>query len=397
MEGFPPLDVATPQIPPHIVGSDGTYDNSGGPYVVAWQYTPVSELSSITNINFVGAPGLPTTFDELVNTTDVSFTEIYSNLDSNQMEREDFAYSMHRMLVESNKTTDRYKDLEPFGLVFAPVRRSLESDSSFVAIVTALFQWRSFLENALPEGSCGVDVVVQDHVGHIMSFYVNGPEVVFVGEIDAHRSKFDKQGLYHSISTWRSNETVSFTVYPSEALRRTFTTRVPLAVALSMCFIIVIVFVIFWIYDSIVEYRHDLVLEKVTKAQALIADVFPKHVVDRLVENVNHVADEAPIASISCARRGSLLGGESVHSGMSGGMMSRRGSFVSRRMSMDSVVSGMGRRRASLDSTAGAFGRRGSTGGRRMSLAQSDGTASRTDGVIADFYPEASVFCTSRT
>lgn len=396
-ESFGGSAVVGPTIPSHIVGPDGSYDRSGGPFLVAWQYAPVVEKFSISNINLLGQPGGSQGLIDTIDEKKPSVSCIYTGDQTGEDRFHSLEYSTSRLLQHNNNaTTGRYNDQEPFGFVYTPVSKSLDIGSETVGIVSAMFQWKTLLENALPVGSRDVDVVVSDTGGKVLTYRVTGPQVVFVGDTDSHSRKFESISVAADLSLQNkltsSSCVATFKIYPSVSMRRDFSTGVPIGVAVAMGCIIAVMLLVFWVYDSIVEYRHDLVIEKVGKTEAVISNMFPKHVVDRLVSGM----EEFPVSAISCARRGSSLlgGGESVHSGFSnGGLVSRRGSLVSRRMSMDSMLSNVGRRRASLDSAAGGLPRRGSNAFRRMSNAQSDGTISRGDAAIADFYPETTVFC----
>jgi hypothetical protein len=90
-------------------------------------------------------------------------------------------------LALSEQPTQSYI-LQP---IFGSVEAYFSSPSFVVGFVVAVMDWKSLFSDILPSGINGINVVVKDGCGYAMTYVINGPEAVFLGEGDLHGSKYD--------------------------------------------------------------------------------------------------------------------------------------------------------------------------------------------------------------
>ena len=125
---------------------------------------------------------------------------------------------------------------------------------------------------------------------------LNGPQAQFLGRGDLHETRFDHLGIQSEgyglrLSQYtgpKVNEDwckTTFRMYPSTKLEKAYTTNNGLLFAIGAVTIFIFTSLIFILYDRSVEKRQKIVLTTAMKTSAVVSNLFPEAVRDRLYEN----------------------------------------------------------------------------------------------------------------
>lgn len=79
----------------------------------------------------------------------------------------------------------------------APIYRSFESDAPTVGYVASMSSWDVYLSRLLPESVKGVVAVLSSTCSQTVTYVINGPDAIYLGDGDRHDRKYDdmKQSL----------------------------------------------------------------------------------------------------------------------------------------------------------------------------------------------------------
>jgi hypothetical protein len=62
------------------------------------------------------------------------------------------------------------------------------SNHTLVGLITVSVYWREIFSSALPSGSYGVVVVVDNTCSDSFTYQINGPDVIYLGVFDKHNN-----------------------------------------------------------------------------------------------------------------------------------------------------------------------------------------------------------------
>lgn len=65
---------------------------------------------------------------------------------------------------------DSTRALRPFGSIIQPVHKSIERYSEVVGYLVGILAFDDYLVDLLPEGVCGIDVVVSNSCGSVYTY-----------------------------------------------------------------------------------------------------------------------------------------------------------------------------------------------------------------------------------
>eukprot|EP00980_Cylindrotheca_fusiformis_P019624 scaffold6818_cov95-Cylindrotheca_fusiformis.AAC.6 len=202
-----------------------------------------------------------------------------------------------------------------------------------VAMLLIRLPWLDYFKNVLAEGENGVVVVLEsacpkldEDVGvqllnqsldesdrYILTYLVDGPNAVFLGEADLHNPKYDSlvvSEVFVDLEIDKSllpDETcvpvVNVHVYPSAELEDSFQTDNNIIYTVMVVAIFGFTTLVFLLYDYSVGKRQRTVMDRVVEQDRIVSDVFPTAIRDRLYENQaknamigNHIAeDDGPL------------------------------------------------------------------------------------------------------
>ena len=183
-------------------------------------------------------------------------------------------------------------------------------------LMTAQIPWHNYFTNLIPEGIDGIYLVVRNTLDQEFTYLINGPDVVFLGTGNFHEPKFDQYGRSADFTTVKSIPNCNFTIhlYPSQLFADEYITDGPIVNAISILFCFLLCVAVFLVYDVLVERRKNHLMSTATKTGLLVNSLFPKSVVDRLLEDAKKTTDKKKASEHVSAALKSLSTASSVTS-----------------------------------------------------------------------------------
>jgi hypothetical protein len=188
---------------------------------------------------------------------------------------------------------------DAMGHIYLPVFDSFNAtDSKVVAIIFALFQWSTHFRNILSEDENGVVMVLENGCSKPFTYRLNGSNMKFMGVGDLHDGEYEDMVQTASLSNFSNlhdgseygikfnNDycTVGIRVYPSPEFVYSINNKQPIYMAVTVLIVFSFTILVFIIYDRMVEYRQQLILEKAIQSTMLVTSLFPKAYADRLLQ-----------------------------------------------------------------------------------------------------------------
>eukprot|EP00980_Cylindrotheca_fusiformis_P017838 scaffold5650_cov121-Cylindrotheca_fusiformis.AAC.6 len=194
-------------------------------------------------------------------------------------------------------------------------------DRTMVAVLLIQLPWVDYLKNVLAEGEDGIIVVIEiscptfledgtqtlkNVERNIVTYQVNGPDAVLLGEADLHETEYDdlvvRKGssrLPFDPSELPAGSCVpmqTIRLYPSAELEDSYRTNNDIIYTVVVVVIFAFTTLVFLMYDFSVGRRQRIVMERIMKQDRIVADVFPTAIRDRLYENqTNADGDDADL------------------------------------------------------------------------------------------------------
>ena len=190
-------------------------------------------------------------------------------------------------------------------VLFYPVfGADAESAKTIVGSVSIELRWKDFMIGSFPPKSDLVTVGVENSCGqeYTLSIDTFNNALVVVSEGDLHEHRFDDM---MQISTFEDFENVvnfagttaagvkqseleycryRFSVYPTEALESEYITNKPWIYAAMTVLIFLFTSLVFVVYDVIVRRRQEKVMASAKRTNAIVSQLFPHQVRDRLLD-----------------------------------------------------------------------------------------------------------------
>eukprot|EP00980_Cylindrotheca_fusiformis_P003232 scaffold735_cov116-Cylindrotheca_fusiformis.AAC.2 len=184
---------------------------------------------------------------------------------------------------------------------------------SIVAVLVIRLPWLDYFKNVFAEGEDGIVVVLEsacpklpDDALHrkvnltesdryIITYQVDGPNAVLLGEADLHDPQYDALVVSEALVDLGIDQSqlpegscvpvVTMHVYPSVELEDSFQTDNATIYTVTVIVIFVFTSLVFLLYDFSVGRRQRTVMDRITKQDRIVSDVFPTAIRDRLYEN----------------------------------------------------------------------------------------------------------------
>eukprot|EP00980_Cylindrotheca_fusiformis_P008997 scaffold1926_cov108-Cylindrotheca_fusiformis.AAC.1 len=201
---------------------------------------------------------------------------------------------------------------------------TIADNRRMVAVLLIRLPWMVYLKNLLAEGEDGIIVIIEIYCPTFLedgtqnfkkadrktvTYQVNGPDVVLLGEADLHDPEYDdlfvrseSRGLPFDPSELPEGSCVpmqTIRLYPSAELEDSFRTNNDIIYTIMVVVIFAFTTLVFLLYDFSVGRRQRTVMERIMKQDRIVADVFPTAIRDRLYENQTKnmvvVGDDEPL------------------------------------------------------------------------------------------------------
>lgn len=88
------------------------------------------------------------------------------------------------------------KSDHPHSFVWHPVHEKIDDfNSKVVAIIGAGVAWDVPLRNLLPQTVSGISAVISNNCNQSYTYYLDGPDALYIGEGDLHEKRFESDGV----------------------------------------------------------------------------------------------------------------------------------------------------------------------------------------------------------
>eukprot|EP00980_Cylindrotheca_fusiformis_P013632 scaffold3508_cov113-Cylindrotheca_fusiformis.AAC.12 len=200
------------------------------------------------------------------------------------------------------------------------------ADRKLVAILGVQLYWLEFFKNILTQGQDGVVVVLRSDcitdfalryginetgiedaadyydlddledliVEDVITYQVDGPDVILMGYEDLHDPKYDALGVTEvfvdlgfdekDIPEGKCVPTLTLHIYPSEKLEAIYRNSEPAIYASAVVVIFTFTSLVFLLYVYFVGRRQRIVMDRIVRQDKIVTDVFPAAIRDRLYE-----------------------------------------------------------------------------------------------------------------
>eukprot|EP00980_Cylindrotheca_fusiformis_P022361 scaffold9240_cov126-Cylindrotheca_fusiformis.AAC.1 len=187
-------------------------------------------------------------------------------------------------------------------------------DRKMVAVVLMQIPWLDYFKNLLAEGDDGIFVVLEsacpklledgtlsvrknltESERNIITYRVDGPDAVLLGETDLHDPEYDDlviTDVFVDLGIDQSQlpegscvPVLTLHVYPSAELEESFQTDNDIIYTVVVIAIFAFTTLVFLLYDYSVGKRQRIVMDRIAKQDMIVSDVFPTAFRDRLYDN----------------------------------------------------------------------------------------------------------------
>jgi hypothetical protein len=284
-----------------------------GPYLVKWQTYPiVYEVNSAPyNYDMLTFPTFANDWNTTLQTKRPSLAA-FSVVDiSDPLAQIGIEY-LKLFISEDESAAEPvtsliYPILDQNGINLQHTNESIE-EADLVGTVSFGFFWRDLLRDILPEKSEGILVVTEMSCNMVnnetvaFTYEINGAYTTYLGVGDLSKPEYhylrssktlneimddismSTSRQYTGIRMSESSCPIRITIYPSAKNESSFYGSQPLI--LTICSVLVFLFagILFALYDLLVKRRQRKVADIAAKSSAIVSDLFPKEVHNRLYE-----------------------------------------------------------------------------------------------------------------
>jgi len=243
-----------------------------------WQMSPVPEDLKIVNFDLESSE---------------RFLNLERYVDSHRISAISDVFPISEILGRSIPLDDN----KPRSIILQPIFSDFAETSAVVGHYLAVVEWEKYFSEVLHHGVNGVVVVLRNTCGQVYTFVVNGDETVFLGEGDLHDSNYNEYRtsaeLFDPSESIRDQEVThcfyNMDIYPSDTLKDVYTSADPFIYTAVVFAVLIGTALAFYLYEMLVQKRHQEVYEKVARTNAIVSSLFPGTVRDRLLngEDIN--------------------------------------------------------------------------------------------------------------
>lgn len=187
--------------------------------------------------------------------------------------------------LTSNITDDTHYN-DPSSILFVPVYNG----TAIAGSVHLRFSWQIIFSNILPANIKGIVCVLQDSIGNVNTFYIDGASVRYLGDGDLHDPGHESLMQEFTVSIANVSQsfqkqgvnvvTYTISIYPSDAFKDEYSTNIPLQIGLGVLALFFITFPLFILYDCLLHHH----LKTLAKSSEIIKSLYPDIVRKRLFQ-----------------------------------------------------------------------------------------------------------------
>mmetsp|Transcript_6688 Transcript_6688/g.18715 ORF Transcript_6688/g.18715 Transcript_6688/m.18715 type:complete len:480 (-) Transcript_6688:15-1454(-) len=305
---------------PRIFILDETFspaeETGPGPYYPIWTSSPVlAAPREMTNLNLVSLavdrPFMEKTYESGMISLGGMTVDEPGDVDSPIVGTNFYAYLLSFAAGEKTPYLG-----DPMSSLYVPVFDEYDSRTrKIVAMIKSTLNWATYFRNVLTPNALPVRVVLENSCDGAFTYDVSGQEVNYIGKGDLHNSKFDDMVETADFSQWVELEETdhlgfgihqdlcpyNLRVYPTLELEDDNYSFRPFLITLSVALVFLFSIGMFFVYDRLVERRQKLVMATAMTNLAVVSNLFPKNVRDRV-----YAAEEEELAAKKAGTKAKL-------------------------------------------------------------------------------------------
>lgn len=187
-------------------------------------------------------------------------------------------------------------------------------DSKMVGVIWLSMQWSNYFQDLLVEGVDGIVIVVRSSCSRVKfdyldpsannndgqpsetvaSYLINGPTAEYLGDFDAHDSKYDKLGVTKVLVDLNVDPskipdgdcipTLTLHLYPTEDFEARYLSDKAIYYTVAVLLIFGFTSMVFILYDFFVGRRQRTVMDRILRQDKIVSNVFPTAIRERLYD-----------------------------------------------------------------------------------------------------------------
>jgi hypothetical protein len=207
----------------------------------------------------------------------------------------------------------------------------LPSNPKVVGNVMVTFFWRDMIRDILPKGNNGTVLVFHNPCSPTFTYRIDGPISVYLGRGDHHDPKYDGMAVSSMLKNLEqfsssnskytgpplNDEYCPYTLitYPSAIMEASYVTNNPIYFTVGALLIFGFTSAVFLVYDYMVERRQQKVMSTAVRTNAIVAQLFPSVIRDRIYATEDGEASQKAykLANSKSRLKSFLTDGTSTH------------------------------------------------------------------------------------
>lgn len=195
----------------------------------------------------------------------------------------------------------RTPGLFPHSITIAPIRSSFNSDAQIVGLLAGIAPWDLYLSRLLPEGVNGVYAVLSNSCAQVVTYKINGPQAIYMGQGDLHDGKFDNVketlsftgfGLSTEASRRAGQCDYFLALYASDEYRADYEDKRVELFAVILASVFLATGVVFFFFAMYVQRRQQDVMTTALRTNQIVTSLFPANVRDRILKDAENQMDQ---------------------------------------------------------------------------------------------------------
>jgi hypothetical protein len=228
------------------------------------------------------------------------------SVSSYKVGRDVASHTFHATLLDTQDFSKYFgKDTTSAGspetAILHPVLEMLDDNTTVSGDLLVVIPWTAFFEGIFLSFTSPMHVVISNTCNQVMTFLIEGPNVMFVGEGDHHDSKYNYMGeeaLFAGIADLHelldkglneSDQCVYYqTMYPTYQFEKNEQSAQPFFMALAIVAVAFFIVTGFIAFDYMVSKRQRELMKTARKQHAIVSSLFPRAIQKQLMEEADN-------------------------------------------------------------------------------------------------------------
>lgn len=150
------------------------------------------------------------------------------------------------------------------------------NNNTLVAMVFNIVPWDTILQNILPPGVVGIDVVLHNTAGQTFTYRLDGPTASYAGSGDWHDTEYNHLEQVVSFGNPEREQGQGqmeywFSIYPSRAFAESHDDPTAIIMTIGLAIVFIAMLGTFVLYDAHVVRKNNVILDAAANSNAILA------------------------------------------------------------------------------------------------------------------------------